>query len=93
MSVGKMDYLSKLEILVVFHILNGTAKTKLAKLALLYCREIVIVKNSIVSQQQSNKYFLLMVRKIFLCICVLIMQPIPPYLICVLTIQRYKVTP
>ena len=45
MSLGKIDYLSKLQTLSVFLILNGTAKTKLATLVFLYYEEIV--KNSI----------------------------------------------
>ena len=44
MSVGKRDYLSRLQTLLVFLILNGIAKTKLAILAFLDCGEIV--KNS-----------------------------------------------
>ena len=38
---GKRDYLSRLQTLMVFLILKGTAKTKLAILAFLYCGEIV----------------------------------------------------
>ena len=45
MSVGKRDYLSRLQTLLIFLILNGTAKTKLAILPFLCCEEIV--KNSI----------------------------------------------
>ena len=45
MSVGKMDYLSRLQTSLVFLILIGLAKTKLAILPFLYCGEIV--KNSI----------------------------------------------
>ena len=41
MSVGKMDYLSRLQTLLVFLILIGLAKTKLAILPFLYCGEIV----------------------------------------------------
>ena len=44
MSVVKRDYISRLQTLLVFLILNGTAKTKLAILAFLYCGQIV--KNS-----------------------------------------------
>ena len=44
MSVSKRDYLCKLQILLVFLILNDMAKTKLAILPFLCCREIV--KNS-----------------------------------------------
>ena len=45
MSVGNRDYLSRLQTLLVFSILNGMAKTKLAILSFLCCGEIV--KNSI----------------------------------------------
>ena len=41
MSVGKSDYLSRLQTLLVFLICNGTVKTKLAALVFLYCGEIV----------------------------------------------------
>ena len=42
MSVGKWDHLSRLQtLLLVFLILNNTAKTKLTILAFLYCEEIV----------------------------------------------------
>ena len=41
MSVGKRDYLPRLQILLVFEFLNGTAKIKLAILAFLYCGEIM----------------------------------------------------
>ena len=44
MSVVKGHYISRLQTLLVFLILNGTAKMKLAILAFLYCGEIV--KNS-----------------------------------------------
>ena len=44
MSVGKRDYLSRLETLLVFLILNSIAKTKLAILPFLCCGKIV--KNS-----------------------------------------------
>ena len=44
MSVVERDYISRLQTLLVFSILNGTAKTKLAILAFLYCGQIV--KNS-----------------------------------------------
>ena len=49
MLVGKRDYLSRLQTLLVFLILNGTAKEKLAMLAFLQCKDIV--KNSIVAEQ------------------------------------------
>ena len=45
MSVGKWDYLSRLQTLLAFLILNSTAKTKLAILAFLYYGEIM--KNTI----------------------------------------------
>ena len=45
MSVGKRDYLSRFQTLLVFLILNGMAKTKLAMLSFLCSEEIV--KNSI----------------------------------------------
>ena len=41
MSVGKTDYLSRLQILLVFLILNGMAKRKLAILPFLCCGEIM----------------------------------------------------
>ena len=44
MSVSKRDYISSLQILIVFLIVKGTAKTKLAILPFLYCGEAV--KNS-----------------------------------------------
>ena len=44
MSVGKRHYISRLQTLLVFSLLNGIAKTKLAVLAYLYCGEIM--KNS-----------------------------------------------
>ena len=44
MSVSKGHYISRLQTLLVFLILNGTAKMKLAILPFLYCGEIV--KNS-----------------------------------------------
>ena len=44
MSVGKRDYLSRLQTLLLFLILNGIAKTKFAIWAFLCCGEIV--KNS-----------------------------------------------
>ena len=44
MPGGKGHYISRLQTLLVFLILNGTAKMKLAILAFLYCGEIV--KNS-----------------------------------------------
>ena len=44
MSVSKWDCLSRLHNLLVFLILNDTAKTKLAVLSLLECGEIL--KNS-----------------------------------------------
>ena len=40
MAVGKKDYLSRLQTLLVFLILNGMAKTKLAILPFLCCGEI-----------------------------------------------------
>ena len=46
MSVDKGNYLSILQTLLVFLILNGTPKTKLAILAFLYCGDIM--KNSII---------------------------------------------
>ena len=45
MSIGKRGYLSWLQALLVFLIVNGTVKTKLATLPFLCCGEIV--KNSI----------------------------------------------
>ena len=45
MSVVKRDYLSRLQILLVFLILNAMTETKLAILSFLCCW--VIVKNSI----------------------------------------------
>ena len=45
MSAGERDQLSRLHTLLVFLIFNGTAKTKLAILAFLCCREIVINSN------------------------------------------------
>ena len=45
MSVGKRDYFSRMLTLLVFLILNGTAKTKLTILPFFCCEEIV--KNSI----------------------------------------------
>ena len=45
MSVGKRDYLSRLQTLLVFLILDGMAKMKLAVLPFLCCGEIL--KNSI----------------------------------------------
>ena len=44
MSVSKRDYISTLQILIVFLIVKGTLKTKLAILPFLYCGEAV--KNS-----------------------------------------------
>ena len=44
MSVGKRDYFLRLQTLLVFLILNGVAKTKLAILPFLCCAEVV--KNS-----------------------------------------------
>ena len=41
MSVGKRNYISRLQTLLVYLFLNGTAKTKLAILPLLGCGEIV----------------------------------------------------
>ena len=41
MSVGKRDYLLRLQTLLVFSILNGTSKTKLAILAFLCYGEIM----------------------------------------------------
>ena len=57
MSDDKKDYLLMLQTLLVFLILNGTAKTNLAVLALFYCGEIV--KNSYVRQTLTfnNLYF------------------------------------
>ena len=46
MPVCKRDNLSRLQTLLVFLILNGMAKTKLAILSFLHCGEIV--KNSVV---------------------------------------------
>ena len=40
---GKRDYLSRLQTLLVFQILNGTAKTKLVW-TIFYCVEIVDLK-------------------------------------------------
>ena len=48
MSVDERDYISRLQTLLVFLILNNTAKVKLAILAFLYCTEIV--KNSITTK-------------------------------------------
>ena len=53
MSVGKRDYLSRLQTLLVFIILNGTAKTKLAKLAFLQCEEIVKNSNGYISTRNT----------------------------------------
>ena len=62
MSVDKRDYISRLQTLLVFLILNNTAKVKLAILAFLYCTAKVklailaflycteIVKNSITTK-------------------------------------------
>ena len=47
MSVGKTDYLSRLQPLFVFLILNGIAKMKLPKLAFLYCGEIVKISSNL----------------------------------------------
>ena len=55
MSVGKMEYLSRLQTLLVLLILNGTAKTKLAILAFLCCGEIV--KNSKVFKNVFPNHF------------------------------------
>ena len=41
MSLGKRDYLSRLQTLLLFFNLNDTAKTKLAIISFLYCGEIV----------------------------------------------------
>ena len=49
MSVGKRDYLLRLQTLLVFLILNGMAETKLAIPPFLCCEEIV--KNSSVECQ------------------------------------------
>ena len=54
MLVGKRDYLSRLQTLLVFLILNGTAKEKLAMLAFLQCKDIV--KNSIVAEQAFTSH-------------------------------------
>ena len=48
MSVDKRDYNLGLQTLLVFLILNSTAKAKLAILAFLYCGEIM--KNSITTR-------------------------------------------
>ena len=53
-------HISRLQILLVFLMLNGTAKMKLAILAFLYCGEIV--KNSI--KDPLNMYFLFFVNKV-----------------------------
>ena len=56
MLVGKRDYLSRLEtLLLVFLTFNGTAKMKLVILAFLYCGESV--KNSIFNSSQSFHNF------------------------------------
>ena len=49
MSVGKRDYFLRLQTLLVFLILNGVAKTKLAILPFLCCGEIVKNSNESVS--------------------------------------------
>ena len=51
MLVGKRVYLPRLQTLLVFVILNGMSKTKLAILPFLCCGEIV--KNSIVRRNVS----------------------------------------
>ena len=56
MSVGKRDYLSRLENLLVLLILNGMAKMKLAILPILCCEEIektLFVKASKDNQQHG----------------------------------------
>ena len=51
MSVGNRDYLPRLQTLLVFLILNGMAKTKLAILPFLSCGEIM--KNAIGLSQRE----------------------------------------
>ena len=82
MSVGKMDFLSRWRIQ--------------PKRCWQYWHSCIAERSWKTLSWASNKAkksFPLMVRKIFLCIRVLITQSIPAYLICVLTIQRYEVTP
>ena len=50
MSVDKRDYLSMLQTLLVFLILNGIAKTKLAILPFLCCGEIVKISIELLNQ-------------------------------------------
>ena len=57
MLVSKRDYLSRLHTLSVFVILNGTGKTKLAILALLYCREMVKNSNNWDLKAKMKEYF------------------------------------
>ena len=54
MSVGKEDYLLRLQTLLVFLILNGMAKTKLEILPFLCCGEIVktLVKKCCIQNTQ-----------------------------------------
>ena len=47
MSVGKRDYPSRFQTLLVFLILNGTGKTKLAILTFMYCGEIMENSNAL----------------------------------------------
>ena len=50
MTFGKMDYLLRLQTLLVLYISNGTVKTKLAILAFFCCEEVM--KNSSVTGRE-----------------------------------------
>ena len=54
MSVGKRDHPSRFQTLLVFLILNGTGKTKLAKLAFKYCGEIMENSNALSDSLHSE---------------------------------------
>ena len=56
MLLGKRDYLPRLQTFLVFLIMNGRAKTKLAILPFLCCGEIM--KNSIIHSMEEHAFIL-----------------------------------